>query len=125
MLKGPQGTLFGKNSTGGALLPPPPRPRGDFGGYIDGRYGSFNDRELQGAINLPVSDPLQLRIAADVEKRDPTVKSVNSGRSYDDRNHGSVRLEALWRPAEVFENYLQLTGYQVRQTNNLPQLRGL
>ena len=125
VLKGPQGTLFGKNSTGGALLIAPQRPKADFGGYVDARYGSFNDREVQGAINLPVGDRLQLRIAGDYEKRDGTVQSVTGGPAYNDRNHGSVRFEALWRPAEVFENYLQVTDYQVRQINNLPQLRSL
>jgi iron complex outermembrane receptor protein len=125
VLKGPQGTLFGKNSTGGALLLAPQRPTANFGGYIDARYGSYNDRELQGAINIPVNDQLQLRLAADYEKRDGTLESVTGGPRYDDRNHGSVRFEAEWRPTDLFENYFQFTDYVVRQINDLPQLRSL
>jgi iron complex outermembrane receptor protein len=120
VLKGPQGTLFGKNSTGGALLLQPTHPGPDFGGFVDFRYGNLDDREFTGAINLPVNDQLQIRIAGEWEQRDGTLTSVTGGFKYDNRDHDSIRLEAMWRPNETFDNYLQATTYRVRQINNAP-----
>src|SRR3546814_686454 len=54
VLKGPQGTLFGRNTLGGAVLISPQAPIYDLGGYIEGTYGRFDYRELQGAINIPI-----------------------------------------------------------------------
>ena len=64
VLKGPQGTLFGRNATGGAILYETQKPTDDFGGYVSGRYGNFNTQEFEGALNLPlISDKVLLRIA--------------------------------------------------------------
>src|SRR3546814_9519644 len=54
VLKGPQGTLFGRNTLGGAVLITPELPSYDFGGYISALYGRFDRRELEGAINIPI-----------------------------------------------------------------------
>ncbi len=125
VLKGPQGTLFGKNSTGGAVMFEPMRPGPNFGGFIDARYGNFNDREFTGAVNLPITDQVQARIAADDEQRDGIVKSVTGGPNYDDRNHYSVRGELLITPNSHYENYLQATAYSVREVGNEPILRAV
>ncbi|HWE45979.1 MAG TPA: TonB-dependent receptor [Caulobacteraceae bacterium] len=125
VLKGPQGTLFGKNSTGGALLLQPTHPGNEFGGWLDARFGNYNDREFTGAINLPVNDTLAFRISGEWEQRDGTVESVNSGLKYDNRNHDSFRAEMEWKPTEWFDNYLSVTTYRVRQQNNTPLVIGL
>ena len=64
VLKGPQGTLFGRNATGGAVLYESQKPTNDFGGYVEARLGNFDTREYQGALNLPiVDDKVLLRVA--------------------------------------------------------------
>jgi iron complex outermembrane receptor protein len=64
VLKGPQGTLFGRNATGGAVLYESQKPTNDFGGYIEARLGNYDTREYQGALNLPiVDDKVLLRVA--------------------------------------------------------------
>src|SRR3546814_19995082 len=58
-LSGPQGTLFGRNSTGGAILFVPQKPTDELEGYVEGHMGSHNLREITGVVNLPVSDRRQ------------------------------------------------------------------
>ena len=54
VLRGPQGTLFGKNTTGGAVLLGPKRPTDKLEGYAQFQLGNYQDREFEGAINIPV-----------------------------------------------------------------------
>ncbi|NML04362.1 TonB-dependent receptor [Sphingomonas sp. G-3-2-10] len=71
VLRGPQGTLTGQNSTGGAVFVRTPEPRFDqFGGVVDASYGDYNLIRVMGAANLPFSDNFAMRIAAITETRD-------------------------------------------------------
>jgi iron complex outermembrane recepter protein len=126
VLKGPQGTLFGKNSTGGAVMIAPIRPNWNYGGYVDFRYGNYNDREVTAAVNLPlVKDIAALRVAGDFENRDGTLTSVTGGGQYNDRDHGSLRFELVLTPGNEFENYLQGSVYHVRENGNQALLTGV
>ncbi|WP_084355974.1 TonB-dependent receptor [Novosphingobium lentum] len=71
VLKGPQGTLFGRNSTGGAVLFTSARPTDTFGGYVSGRVGNYHAYQLEGAVNVPLAgDKVMARVAGFYEKRD-------------------------------------------------------
>lgn len=71
VLKGPQGTLFGRNSTGGAVLFTSTKPTDTFGGYIAARAGNYDAIGAEGAINVPlVGDKVLARVAGFYEKRD-------------------------------------------------------
>ena len=64
VLKGPQGTLFGRNATGGAVLFTTQQPTNDFGGYVTVRAGNYDSRQFEGALNVPiVNDKVLLRVA--------------------------------------------------------------
>jgi iron complex outermembrane recepter protein len=63
VLKGPQGTLVGRNSTGGAILIETNEPTPDFGGYVKVIGGDYDQYGLQGAVNIPLSDDLFFRAA--------------------------------------------------------------
>ena len=65
VLRGPQGTLFGRNATGGAIQFVSNRPTDSFEGYATGTYGSYNQFILEGAVSGPLTDNLQGRIAFD------------------------------------------------------------
>src|SRR6185312_15536321 len=68
--KGPQGTLFGTNAIGGAILFEPKRPTNSFEGYATITAGNYADREFQGAINIPIiTDKVLLRVAGNVINR--------------------------------------------------------
>jgi len=78
VLKGPQGTLFGRNTTGGAILLVPQRPTADFGGYLEVSAGNFNMERLQGVLNLPVNDDIRLRFSVDQQTRDGYLKNISN-----------------------------------------------
>jgi len=65
VLKGPQDTLFGRSTTGGAILFVPQAPSNTFGGYVRGQAGNYGDYKLEGAVNVPlIQDKASLRVAA-------------------------------------------------------------
>lgn len=77
VLRGPQGTLFGKNTTGGALLLGPQKPKDSFGGYVQAQIGNYDDREFEAVLNVPlVADKLLLRVAGKKVDRDGYTKDV-------------------------------------------------
>jgi len=137
ILKGPQGTLFGGTSTGGAMLFETAKPKSDFEGYAQVTLGAYNWREFEGAINVPiVEDKILLRVAGDWDERDGYTKDVGlvpairqaikftngpyynslEGKGYDDRNDQHVRVSLLVRPADDIENLL-VARYDYRHTN--------
>lgn len=116
ILKGPQGTLFGKNATGGNILFEPHRPTNALEGYGQVQIGNYNDREFEGALNLPlVDDKLMLRVSAASARRDGYTKDVGpifAGKDYDNLAYDNVRVGLLFRPTDAFENYTVLRHYQ-------------
>ena len=75
VLKGPQGTLFGRNTTGGAVLLVPHKPVDDFEGYVEGSLGNYDMRRLQGVLNVPVAETFFVRAGVDWQKRDGYLKN--------------------------------------------------
>lgn len=63
ILRGPQGTLFGKNSVGGAIRITSVKPKGDNSGYIEAAVGSYSRRQVRGAMDFGISDTLALRVS--------------------------------------------------------------
>lgn len=71
VLKGPQGTLFGRSATGGAVLNTSKRPTNELGGQFSGTVGDYDLRKASGAVNLPINeDQILLRLAGVYEKRE-------------------------------------------------------
>jgi len=70
VLKGPQGTLFGRNSTGGAVLYTSTQPGKELQGYFNYTTGDFNEQKVEGAITIPLAEWASVRLAAEDEHRD-------------------------------------------------------
>lgn len=99
VLKGPQGTLFGRNTLGGAVLVGTQAPTNDLGGYVEGTYGRYNYRELQGALNVPiVSDKVSLRVAGQIRRQDPRIKALDSGPGFENLHQEGARVSLLLKP---------------------------
>ncbi|HEY2445396.1 MAG TPA: TonB-dependent receptor plug domain-containing protein, partial [Rhizomicrobium sp.] len=126
VLNGPQGTLFGRNTTGGAILFEPRRPEDSFGGYIDGELGNFRMGEIQGALNLPViDDKLLVRAAADIASRDGYTRDVSFNEQLDNVGYDSFRVGALMRPVKGLENYLVFVYLHDRNNGTSAELTGV
>ncbi|WP_097092311.1 TonB-dependent receptor [Novosphingobium sp. Chol11] len=108
VLNGPQGTLFGRNTTGGAVLFTPRAPNDVNGGYIEGGYGNYNNREFSGAFNVAiVPDKVMLRVAGTWRQRDGFTHNVLAGARQDrldDLNYYGLRATLLVKPADWLEN---------------------
>jgi iron complex outermembrane receptor protein len=107
VLRGPQGILFGRNTTGGAVTFEPNRPTNNFEGSIQASFGNYGLHEEQGVINIPiVDDKLMVRAAFDIDQRDGFTHDYSNNIDLDNRDYWSFRLGVTWRPTDDFENYI-------------------
>jgi iron complex outermembrane receptor protein len=106
VLKGPQGTLFGKNSTGGAVLITPQRPDFDgFSGELTAGLGNYNLHTTSAVVNAPLSDTLALRLAVSATDHDGYIKNLApGGRDLADEHGRSARLSLRYRSGPVDSN---------------------
>jgi iron complex outermembrane recepter protein len=105
VLKGPQGTLFGRNATGGAILYQVVKPTHEFGGYVTAGYGKFNNIELNGAINLPIGEGAAVRLGASYRKRDGYQRNLALGGLESNQiDYQAYRASLLLDPIDGFEN---------------------
>ena len=111
ILRGPQGTLFGANSTGGVVQVVNRAPSGETGGKISASYGNYNSLELRGAIDFPiVEDLLAARVTAFNESRDGFVTNIVNGEDMGSRDRTAIRAQLLYTPSESFDARL-ITSY--------------
>jgi len=111
VLKGPQGTLVGRNSTGGAILYNSRDPESEFGGYVQATVGDYARAGLQGAINIPLDDTLALRVALNSENQKGYIANYffdpASGRRNNQAAMGFKKLAGVfsvkWQPDDTFD----------------------
>lgn len=109
LLRGPQGTFAGTNATGGAVFITSRNP--DFtgvNGYVMGQIGNYDNLKLQGAVNLPITDTLAIRLAANSEQRSSfhDITGSYSGHPGDVESN-SVRASVLWTPTPALRVLLK------------------
>jgi len=100
VLKGPQGTLFGRNATAGVINIVPNRPGQEFEGFVKARLGSEDLQRYEGMINIPVGDSLALRGNIFSHKRDGFTNNAMGGRNIRDEEFLALRGVALWTLGE-------------------------
>jgi iron complex outermembrane receptor protein len=106
VLRGPQGTFAGDDATGGAIYVNSKSPSLTAGtsGYITAGYGNYNDVQVNGAVNLPISDTLAARIAFNDEQRDSFYKDISptaNGEHPGNLDETDVRVSLLWKPTDA------------------------
>lgn len=119
VLRGPQGTLYGKNATAGSLNIITAPPTRQFGGEIDVSYGSFNEAQLHGILNIPVSDTWALRAAIMGHTNDGYFDTNHTTRfNYDRARELSARVTSLLQPSDGITWQLTLSDYNNNGTSN-------
>ncbi|WP_375188169.1 TonB-dependent receptor [Sphingobium yanoikuyae] len=108
VLRGPQGTLYGRNATGGAINVITAKPKDEFEGKVAVGVGNYDQITTEGMINLPVTDTLAVRAAFSTSKHDGYRVNEAPARAGDDADSQSVRLHVQWKPTDRLK--LLLTG---------------
>lgn len=120
ILKGPQGTLFGRNTVGGAILLTPRKPGRDFGGYFQVNAGNFGRVELEAAIDIPLAERFQVRVAGHTVDTKGYQTNVAPGPLYGTKLGGettrSFRVTAVGQLTDTIEN-TTIVAYDERNTN--------
>ncbi len=124
VLKGPQGTLFGRNSTGGAVLVQPKAPGVVMGGYIEAELGDYDLQHIEGAVDLPVNDVLQFRLAGRKLERDGYQKNVADnalhGEDYWNEDSEGLRLSTNLELSDRLSNLLVLAYDKNEMLSRVP-----
>ena len=110
ILRGPQGTLYGRNATGGSINIITQRPKSQLEGYADVSYGNYNALRVRGVLNVPLSDTISSRLALFSDSHDGYYNNLYSpGRDAGDKQSTGGRLQLLYDPGDGLE--VLLRGY--------------
>lgn len=124
VVRGPQGTLFGRNTTGGAVLITPQNATDRLEGYVNATFGNYDTVIVEGAVNIPLAEGLALRLAGRVADRDGYTYSPAADRYFDDENNQSWRATLRYAPTGNFSNTLILSGYHANEQGSGWRLTG-
>ncbi len=119
ILRGPQGTLYGKNATGGAINIVTEKPGFDTEGYLTASYGNFNRVRIQGAVQTPIiSDVLSMRVAGIYVRDDGVFENISPGAGdLNQTDMFSVRGSLNFEPSSQFDAVLRFTYTDVGGRN--------
>ena len=122
VLKGPQGTLFGTNATGGAINLIAAKPTRSPKGGVEVSYGRFNAKTVSAFLSGPITDTLSARIAVKLDRADDWQRSYTRNDSLGKTDSDAARLLLDWRPADRLHVMLNLNGWLNRSDPQAPQL---
>ena len=117
VLRGPQGTLYGRGATAGVIIMVTAKPGDEFGGYIRASVGNYSMRELEGAVDLPLGDALSVRLAGKFEDRDGYGTNLFSGQPVDDRDAQSYRATFAYDAGGAFRATAAYQHYEEDDKN--------
>jgi iron complex outermembrane receptor protein len=125
VLKGPQGTLFGRNSTGGAILYTTTQPGKGFEGYFDYAAGNFNEQKVEGAVTIPFAAWAAVRLAAEDEHRDGYEHNIYLNADEGSIDNRNFRATLLLTPLDALENTTTLQYGRQGGTSGASKLAGV
>ena len=124
VLKGPQGTLFGQNATGGAVNYIAAKPTTTFESAITVGYGRFNDKTVDGFVSGPLAENLTARLAFSGEYSDPWQISETTGQQLGRKNRVDGRILVDWNPLDRLQLAFNVTGTQDKSDPQALQYSG-
>ena len=125
VLRGPQGTLYGKNATGGAISVYSKLPEDYAEGYVRAGYGNYDAFDLEGAVTIPLSEGLSSRFAGTFKTRDGYVLDQTTGNKVNDLEQWALRGILRWQPNPDVDVRLNVHGGGTSNTHNNSVHRGL
>ena len=122
VLKGPQGILYGRNATGGAIRVIRKGVGDEFEGTVKATYGNYDLMEFAGTVNLPLGDTLGLRLSGKTTQRDGWQDNLAFGiapgafKKINDMDHSSASAVLRWKPTDAFTANLSLDYWTMDET---------
>ncbi|WP_187276350.1 TonB-dependent receptor [Parahaliea maris] len=116
VLRGPQGTLFGKNTTGGALVFTTNRPTDEFEGSVGFRIGNYDRLDADFVVNAPLTDNLWTRLSGVSRSRDGYIDNVFDGEDYMDEDRQSLIWQTRWVATDDLTLDLNVNWAETDQT---------
>ena len=117
VLTGPQGTLFGRNTIGGAVLFTPKKPASHNEAMVQAGYGNYKNTEFAGVVNwAAIPDRLAIRASVDVRRREGFTTQVSDGSKLDAINYQTYRVGVSYTPTDKINNYL-VSQYTISDTS--------
>lgn len=123
VLKGPQGTLFGSNATGGAINYVVAKPTDELQAGVNGSFGRFAAADLTAYVSGPISDALRARLAIRHEMRGDWQQSLTSDKTLGQRNFTQGRFQLEFEPTETFVANLMVSGFIDKSDTQAPQFQ--
>lgn len=125
ILRGPQGTLYGKNATGGAISVYSQLPGDLFEGYAKAGYGNWNAFDIEGAMTVPMGDTLSMRVAGTYQRRDGYITDLGTGQDVNNLDQWAARAIMRWQPSPDVDIRLNVHGGSSNTTHNNSVHRGI
>jgi iron complex outermembrane receptor protein len=111
VLRGPQGTLFGRNTVGGVINVIRTKPTGEFGGKAKVTAGRYGQQEIRALVNLPIADTLAAKIYYTSVEEDGFLKREFDGGHAPKVDYENFGIQLFWEPSEQFDALLTLERY--------------
>ena len=119
--RGPQGTLFGRNTIGGVIIMERSKPTGELGGKIRGSYGNYDTGVIDGIFNFGLGDKLAVKLSGAYRNQgDGYFTNLNTGRKDGKNKYKAYGINVLWTPVINLE--IEYTGYWERTDQDTPPL---
>ncbi|MBI1200320.1 MAG: TonB-dependent receptor [Phenylobacterium sp.] len=112
VLRGPQGTLYGRNATGGVVNLITAKPKDVFEANVRAEYGNYSTKKLRGMVNVPLGDMFALRLAGSYLKRDGFGTNLVTGNDADDRDLYGMRATLAFHPTDKLRTWLLFDHFE-------------
>jgi iron complex outermembrane receptor protein len=121
VLRGPQGTLFGRNSPAGVIKFNSAKPTQRFEGYLNASYATHQTVNVEGALNVPLNPDWAMRLSLQTQHRDDWVHNTVKGptQDYEGYNDTAARLQFMYQPSTDFSALFNVHGRDLKGSARL------